>query len=35
MADRGYVLTTGQNRIDDTGPNLLANKDVAEMFLGG
>ena len=35
MADRGYVLTTGQNRIDDTGPNLLHNREVAEMFLGG
>ncbi|MEX0921147.1 MAG: ABC transporter ATP-binding protein [Rhodovibrionaceae bacterium] len=35
MADRGYVLTTGQNRIDDTGPNLLNNREVAEMFLGG
>ena len=35
LADRGYVLTTGQNRIDDTGPNLLANREVAEMFLGG
>jgi branched-chain amino acid transport system ATP-binding protein len=35
VCDRGYVLTMGRNRIDDTGPNLLANKDVAEMFLGG
>lgn len=35
VADRGYVLTTGMNRIDDTGANLLANREVAEMFLGG
>ncbi|MBB4286842.1 ABC transporter ATP-binding protein [Roseospira goensis] len=35
VCDRGYVLTMGRNRIDDTGANLLANKDVAEMFLGG
>ncbi|MGD8710825.1 MAG: ABC transporter ATP-binding protein [Ectothiorhodospiraceae bacterium] len=35
IADRGYVLATGQNRYEDTGPNLLANREVAEMFLGG
>jgi branched-chain amino acid transport system ATP-binding protein len=35
FADRGYVLTMGSNRYEDTGPNLLANRDVAEMFLGG
>ncbi|WP_366657801.1 ABC transporter ATP-binding protein [Fodinicurvata sp. EGI_FJ10296] len=35
IADRGYVLTVGQNKISDTGPNLLANKEVAELFLGG
>lgn len=35
LAHRGYVLTTGQNRLADTGPNLLANREVAEMFLGG
>ena len=34
-AHRGYVLVTGANRCDDTGPNLLANPEVAEMFLGG
>jgi branched-chain amino acid transport system ATP-binding protein len=34
LADRGYVLVTGANRYDDTGPNLLANPEVAEMFLG-
>ena len=35
LAHRGYVLVMGQNRYEDTGPNLLANKEVAEMFLGG
>lgn len=35
IADRGYVLTTGQNRITDTGANLLANEEVSEVFLGG
>ncbi|WP_440997517.1 ABC transporter ATP-binding protein [Arhodomonas sp. SL1] len=35
IADRGYVLATGSNRYEDTGPNLLANREVAEMFLGG
>jgi branched-chain amino acid transport system ATP-binding protein len=35
FAQRGYVLVTGANRYDDTGPNLLANPEVAEMFLGG
>ncbi|WP_290652192.1 ABC transporter ATP-binding protein [Aquisalimonas sp.] len=35
IADRGYVLATGANRFEDTGANLLANREVAEMFLGG
>ena len=35
MADRGYVLVMGRNRHTDTGANLLANQDVAKMFLGG
>ena len=35
IADRGYILVDGQNRIDDTGAALLANTEVAEMFLGG
>ena len=34
-ADRGYVLATGENRYEDSGPALLANPEVAEMFLGG
>ncbi len=35
LADRGYVMTMGRCRFDDSGPNLLANPEVAEMFLGG
>jgi len=35
LADRGYVLALGRNRHEDTGVNLLANGEVAEMFLGG
>lgn len=35
FANRGYVLTMGSNRYEDSGRNLLANRDVAEMFLGG
>ncbi|MDX2103644.1 MAG: ABC transporter ATP-binding protein [Alphaproteobacteria bacterium] len=34
IAHRGYVLQTGRNRVDDTGAALLANPDVAQMFLG-
>jgi branched-chain amino acid transport system ATP-binding protein len=35
LAHRGYVLATGENRYTDTGPALLANREVAESFLGG
>lgn len=35
IANRGYVLATGENRYEDTGPALLANPEVAAMFLGG
>ncbi len=35
IAGRGYVLVDGRNRYDDTGTALLANREVAEMFLGG
>ncbi len=35
LAHRGYVLAMGRNRADDTGTNLLANREVADMFLGG
>jgi branched-chain amino acid transport system ATP-binding protein len=35
IADRGYVMVDGANRLEDSGRNLLANREVAEMFLGG
>ena len=35
IAGRGYVLANGENRYQDTGPNLLANEEVARSFLGG
>jgi branched-chain amino acid transport system ATP-binding protein len=35
IADRGYVLVDGANRIDDTGPGLLEDPEVAQTFLGG
>jgi len=34
-ADRGYVLATGANRHHGSGRALLADREVAEMFLGG
>ncbi len=35
FSHRGYVLVMGTNRFEDTGPNLISNREVAEMFLGG
>lgn len=35
LAQRGYVLALGRNRHEDTGANLLADRAVAAMFLGG
>jgi branched-chain amino acid transport system ATP-binding protein len=35
LAHRGYVLATGENRYTGTGTALLANREVAESFLGG
>jgi len=35
IAARGYILVDGHNRLDDTGPGLLANEEVGRMFLGG
>ncbi|MEO1092322.1 MAG: ABC transporter ATP-binding protein [Pseudomonadota bacterium] len=34
-ADRGYVLATGRNRFTGKGSELLADRDVAQAFLGG
>ena len=35
IADRGYVLVTGENRHTDTGAALLADPQVRKSFLGG
>lgn len=35
IADRGYVLVTGENRHTDTGEALLADPEVRKSFLGG
>ncbi len=35
VADRGYVLVDGANRRTGTGAELLANPEIARMFLGG
>ncbi|HLW04411.1 MAG TPA: ABC transporter ATP-binding protein [Azoarcus sp.] len=35
LCDRGYVLTTGANRCDGTGAELLADPEVVQLFLGG
>lgn len=35
IADRGYVLVTGENRHTDTGEALLADPEVRRSFLGG
>ena len=35
MSDYGYVLDMGRNHFEGTGPELLANDQVAELYLGG
>ena len=35
IADRGFVLVTGENRFTDTGQALLTNPEVRRSFLGG
>ena len=35
LCDRGYVLTTGANRCDGTGAELLADSEIVQLFLGG
>ena len=35
VADRGVVLVMGENRYEASGPALLANQAVAELYLGG
>ena len=34
LSDRGYVLASGRNRFEDTGKNLLTNKEIGELYLG-
>ncbi len=35
IADKGFVLVTGENRFTDTGEALLKNDEVRKSFLGG
>jgi branched-chain amino acid transport system ATP-binding protein len=35
VSDRGYVLAMGRNRYEDRADQMLQNKEIAEMFLGG
>ena len=35
FASRGFVLAQGQNRFTGTGPELIADPEVAKSFLGG
>ena len=35
MSDRGYVLSLGENRLEDSGPALLSNPEVGRLYLGG
>jgi len=35
LADRGYVLATGRNQVEGSGEELLADADVAQLYLGG
>lgn len=35
FSDRAYILVAGKNRLEGTGAELLADRAVADMFLGG
>ena len=35
MSTRGYVLAGGENRLEDTGPELLNNPEISRLYLGG
>ncbi len=35
MSDRGYLLVSGENRLEDAGKDLLDNPEVARLYLGG
>jgi neutral amino acid transport system ATP-binding protein len=34
LSNRGYVLASGQNQLEDRGDNLLENPEVARLYLG-
>ena len=34
IADRGYILANGRNRHEDSAGSLLADREIAQMFLG-
>ncbi|TBH14495.1 ABC transporter ATP-binding protein, partial [Thermus thermamylovorans] len=35
LAHRAYVLAAGENRLEGTGAELLADPEVARLYLGG
>lgn len=35
MSDRGYVMVAGENRLEDSGADLLDNPEVNRLYLGG
>lgn len=35
MSDRGYVMVAGENRLEDSGTDLLDNPEVNRLYLGG
>ena len=35
MSNRGYVLVSGENRLEDEGQALLSNPEVGRLYLGG
>jgi branched-chain amino acid transport system ATP-binding protein len=35
IANRGYVMVNGENRMEGSGEDLLNNPDVRKSFLGG
>lgn len=35
ISNRGYVLTMGINRLEDTGVGIMNNDEVKRLYLGG
>ena len=35
MSSRGYIMVAGENRLEDSGQDLLDNPEVASIYLGG